>query len=150
MRAAKSEIYPMRTKQVIMMRKLMAASCMAGAALIGMATPAFADNTTHNFSCQDIEAAGGGTPGNSATAPGSVFNEGGINSPLGGTGGQAYNSARQGAGAPSQYDTACARTTANGTSTPMQTTMSPTQITNNSLATRTTLGVTSHTGNGHK
>lgn len=132
-----------------MMRTLIAASCMAGAALIGMATPAFADNTTHNFSCQNIEAAGGGTPGNSATSPGSVFNEGGINSPLGGTGGQAYNNARHGLGAPSQYDTACARTSANGTATPMQTSMSPTQITNNSIGTRNATGVVSHTGNGH-
>ncbi|WP_458319277.1 hypothetical protein [Mycolicibacterium brisbanense] len=130
------------------MRTLLAAGCMAGIALIGTAAPVYADNTTHNNNCQSIEANGGGTPGNSATSPGSVFNEGGINSPLGGTGGQAYNSARQGAGAPSQYDTACAKTTANGTATPMQTSMSPTQIKNNSIATRNATGVVSHTGKG--
>lgn len=133
-----------------MMRTLIAASCVAGAALIGMAVPAYADNTTHNNSCQAIEAGGGGTPGNAATSPGSVFNEGGINSPLGGKGGIAYNSARHGLGAPSQYDTACAKTSANGTATPAQTSMSPTQITNNSLATRNAAGVVSHTGNGTK
>jgi hypothetical protein len=71
-----------------------------------------------------------------------------INSPSGGTGGQAYNSARQGAGAPSNYDTACGRVTANGTGTPMQPTAAPTQIPNNSKATRAANGVISHTGNG--
>jgi hypothetical protein len=51
-------------------------------------------------SCQDIEAAGGTTPGNSASSPGSPFNEPGINSQNGGTGGQHYS-------ASSQYDVAC-------------------------------------------
>lgn len=51
-------------------------------------------------SCQDIEAAGGSVPGHSAMSPGSPFNEPGINSVNGGTGGQHY-------AAGSQYDVAC-------------------------------------------
>jgi hypothetical protein len=51
-------------------------------------------------SCQDIEAAGGTTPGQSASSPGSPFNEPGINSPNGGIGGQNYSEK-------SQYDVAC-------------------------------------------
>jgi hypothetical protein len=133
-----------------MRHKLFCASCMVAVAVVGAAPPAYADNL-HGFGC----GTGGGTPtdatstpGNSATSPGSPKNEPGINSPSGGKGGQAYNSARQGAGAPSNYDTACGRVTANGTGTPMQTSSSPTQITNNSKATRDANGVISHTGNG--
>lgn len=48
-------------------------------------------------SCQDLEPH---TPGNSATSPGSPFNEPGINSVSGGTGGQHYSET-------SQYDVAC-------------------------------------------
>jgi hypothetical protein len=51
-------------------------------------------------SCQDIEAAGGTTPGHAAPSPGSPFNEPGINSVNGGTGGQHYSET-------SQYDVAC-------------------------------------------
>ena len=51
-------------------------------------------------SCQSIEAAGGTTPGNSSSSPGSPFNEPGINSVNGGIGGQNYS-------AKSQYDVAC-------------------------------------------
>jgi hypothetical protein len=51
-------------------------------------------------SCQDIEAAGGSVPGHSAMSPGSPFNEPGVNSQNGGTGGQHY-------AAGSQYDVAC-------------------------------------------
>ncbi len=51
-------------------------------------------------SCQDVEAGGGTTPGHSSSSPGSPFNEPGINSVNGGTGGQHYNEA-------SQYDVAC-------------------------------------------
>ena len=51
-------------------------------------------------SCQDIEAAGGTTPGHAASSPGSPFNEPGINSANGGTGGQHYSES-------SQYDVAC-------------------------------------------
>ncbi|HWF24438.1 MAG TPA: hypothetical protein VG275_03265 [Solirubrobacteraceae bacterium] len=51
-------------------------------------------------SCQSIEAAGGTTPGNAANSPGSPFNEPGINSVNGGTGGLHYSQS-------SQYDVAC-------------------------------------------
>lgn len=51
-------------------------------------------------SCQEIEAAGGKTPGHAANSPGSPFNEPGINSENGGTGGQHYSEK-------SQYDVAC-------------------------------------------
>ena len=51
-------------------------------------------------SCQDIEAAGGTTPGHAANSPGSPFNEPGINSLNGGVGGQHYSET-------SQYDVAC-------------------------------------------
>jgi hypothetical protein len=53
-----------------------------------------------NQSCQDIEASGGTTPGHAASSPGSPFNEPGINSQSGGTGGQHYSET-------SQYDVAC-------------------------------------------
>ena len=51
-------------------------------------------------SCQEIEKAGGHTPGKAANSPGSPFNEPEINSELGGTGGQHYSES-------SQYDVAC-------------------------------------------
>ena len=51
-------------------------------------------------SCQDIEAAGGTTPGHASSSPGSPFNEPGINSVAGGIGGQHYSET-------SQYDVAC-------------------------------------------
>jgi hypothetical protein len=52
-------------------------------------------------SCQDIEAAAGGTtPGHASSSPGSPFNEPGINSNAGGIGGQHYSET-------SQYDVAC-------------------------------------------
>lgn len=51
-------------------------------------------------SCQDIEAGGGTTPGHASSSPGSPFNEPGINSTDGGTGGQHYSET-------SQYDVAC-------------------------------------------
>lgn len=51
-------------------------------------------------SCQTIEEEGGGTPGHAANSPGSPFNEPGINSESGGTGGQHYSEK-------SQYDVAC-------------------------------------------
>ncbi len=53
-----------------------------------------------NQSCQDIEAAGGTTPGHASSSPGSPFNEPGINSVNGGIGGQHYSET-------SQYDVAC-------------------------------------------
>lgn len=75
--------------------------------MIGVASvtvPAWADptgNSPPNQSCQSFTATT--RPGHSASSPGSVFNEPGINSTNGGTGGNAYNNA----GAPSQYDVAC-------------------------------------------
>jgi hypothetical protein len=51
-------------------------------------------------SCQEIEGAGGTTPGHAANSPGSPFNEPEINSEKGGTGGQHYSEK-------SQYDVAC-------------------------------------------
>jgi hypothetical protein len=53
-----------------------------------------------NQSCQDQETQGGSTPGHASSSPGSPFNESGINSTSGGTGGQHYS-------AKSQYDVAC-------------------------------------------
>jgi hypothetical protein len=54
-----------------------------------------------NQSCQSFSATT--RPGNSGTSLGAPFNEPGINSTSGGTGGNAYNAA----GAPSEYDVAC-------------------------------------------
>ena len=51
-------------------------------------------------SCQTIEEEGGTTPGHAANSPGSPFNEPGIYSENGGTGGQHYSEK-------SQYDVAC-------------------------------------------
>src|SRR5439155_20421890 len=92
------------------------------------------------------------SPGNAATAPGSDFNEPGVNSANGGTGNQAYTNA----GAPSQYDVACAKVTAAEAGTPIQVSQpigtntgdSTAVITNNSRATRDALGVISHQGKG--
>ena len=72
-----------------------------------------------------------------------MFNEPDVNSTTGGKGNQAYEAA----GAPSQYDVACGRVTANGTGTLYQPTPTA-DNTNNSRATRDALGVTSHTGKG--
>jgi hypothetical protein len=126
-----------------MKHKLICASCMMAVSVVA-AAPAYAD-ADHGFDCESIEQSGGGTPGNAATSPGSFFNEPGINSVSGGKGNQAANNiARQGAGAPSQYDTACAKVTAAGAATPAQTTMPTTDITNNARDTR----AVNHTGKG--
>jgi hypothetical protein len=90
-----------------MRRSLFIALITAGLTL-GLASPALADNphapgTTGqpSQSCQNYAA--NVRPGNSANSPGAPFNEPGINSVNGGTGGNAYNAA----GANSQYDVAC-------------------------------------------
>ena len=76
-----------------------------GAALLvpaGIASAA-ANPSGHGLpsqSCQTIEAAGGTTPGHASSSPGSPFNEPGIDSQNGGTGGQHYSET-------SQYDVAC-------------------------------------------
>jgi hypothetical protein len=130
-----------------MRHKPFSASFLVAGAVIGAAPPAYADPNPHGNSCQGTEAAGGRTPGNAATSPGSVFNEPGINSLSGGKGGQAYNAAQTNnkVGAAAQYDTACANTLKAGTGTPMQTpTNSTTNVTNNARDTR----AISHMGNG--
>jgi hypothetical protein len=88
------------------MRKWFTALAVAGAALAIQAPATYAGNGNPggtgppSQSCQEIEAAGGRTPGHSANSPGSPFNEPEINSENGGTGGQHYSEK-------SQYDVAC-------------------------------------------
>lgn len=85
-------------------RLIVRAASLAVALTLLAGVPALAANPPGTGqpgqSCQDIEAAGGTTPGNSASSPGSPFNEPGINSVAGGTGGQHYSES-------SQYDVAC-------------------------------------------
>jgi hypothetical protein len=85
-------------------RLTLSATCLGLALTLFAGAPAFAANPPGtgrpSQSCQDLEAAGGTTPGHSASSPGSPFNEPGINSQFGGTGGQHYS-------ASSQYDVAC-------------------------------------------
>jgi hypothetical protein len=86
-------------------RRLMLRAAALGFALMLLTgAPTFAANPPGTGqpgqSCQDIEARFGTTPGHSASSPGSPFNEPGINSQNGGTGGQHYS-------ASSQYDVAC-------------------------------------------
>jgi hypothetical protein len=87
-----------------MRRSLFVALITTGLTL-GLASPALADNphqpgTTGppSQSCQAYAA--NVRPGNSGNSPGSPFNEPGINSPSGGTGGANYSPN-------SQYDVAC-------------------------------------------
>jgi hypothetical protein len=76
------------------------------AAIVGLASPAMAANPHStdsptgqpSQSCQDFSATT--RPGQSAASPGSPFNEPGINSDAGGTGGANYSET-------SQYDVAC-------------------------------------------
>jgi len=87
------------------MRKLLVVFVVTGAMSLAGAAPALAAANPSGTgppgqSCQDIEAAGGTTPGHAASSPGSPFNEPGINSVNGGTGGQHYSEK-------SQYDVAC-------------------------------------------
>jgi hypothetical protein len=87
------------------MRISVVGGILAGCLLMGGTAPAFAAGNPSGTglpsqSCQDIEAAGGTTPGNASSSPGSPFNEPGINSTSGGIGGQHYNET-------SQYDVAC-------------------------------------------
>jgi hypothetical protein len=69
-------------------------------ALAGKGNPSPTGTGPPSQSCQEIEAAGGRTPGHADESPGSPFNEPGINSEEGGTGGQHYSEK-------SQYDVAC-------------------------------------------
>jgi hypothetical protein len=136
--------------------KLLCVSCMVAAAVVG-AAPAYAIPLGGGAECGNSDPNEGpvatSSPGNAATSPGSVFNEPGVNSVSGGKGNQAYNNA----GAPSQYDRACAQVTASGAGTPIQAstpidpkTGEPTpdgQFVNNSRASRDAIGVT-HVGKG--
>ena len=130
-----------------MRHKLFSAGCMVAIAVIG-AAPAHAQGNNKGNMCGFSTPISTNnatlTPGNSATSPGSTHNEGGINSVNGGKGGTAYNNA----GAPSNYDTSCAKVTANGTGTPAATGPTgspiPQTATNNAKATRPI----SHTGKG--
>lgn len=87
-----------------MKRKLAAVVFVTGMVVAIPATAYAAANPSGtgppSQSCQDIEAAGGHTPGHASSSPGSPFNEPGINSANGGTGGQHYSEK-------SQYDVAC-------------------------------------------
>ena len=140
-----------------MRHKLLSASCMVTIAVIG-AAPAYANPVGHGNMCGSPASANPATeaPGNSATSPGSTHNEPGTVSVNGGNGGAAYNTAQANnkVGATSQYDTSCAKVTANNTGTPIQQSPSASstpQVPNNSLATRTIVdGATSHMGNGPK
>jgi len=127
---------------------------MVAVAVMG-AAPAYANPAGHGNMCGSTDSANPASeaPGNSATSPGSTHNELGTVSVNGGKGGAAYNAAQANnkVGATSQYDTSCAKVTANSTGTPIQTTPSGTsqmQVPNNSQAARTAEGVTSHIGKG--
>jgi hypothetical protein len=88
-----------------MMRTTTAAGLLAVVLTVAGAGPAVAAANPSGTgppsqSCQDIEAAGGTTPGHASSSPGSPFNEPGIDSVAGGIGGQHYSET-------SQYDVAC-------------------------------------------
>jgi hypothetical protein len=84
------------------MRKTLAITALLGALTFGVAAPAFADSPgTQGPPSQSCQAYSATTrPGHSADSPGSPFNEAGINSVNGGTGGANYSEK-------SQYDVAC-------------------------------------------
>jgi hypothetical protein len=76
------------------------ASVGPSVALAGGGNPSPTGTGPPSQSCQDQLANSGTTPGNSAMSPGSPFNEPGIGSLNGGTGGAHYSES-------SQYDVAC-------------------------------------------
>jgi len=84
------------------MKKWFAAFALVSAVVFGIGVPAFADTTGQtgppSQSCQAYSATT--RPGNTGTSPGSPFNEPGINTTNGGTGGANYSES-------SQYDVAC-------------------------------------------
>jgi hypothetical protein len=88
----------MTTRQVA--RSAVLGLCLALGASLPVAAANPPGTGQPGQSCQDVEAAGGMAPGHSASSPGSPFNEPGINTPNGGTGGQHYSET-------SQYDVAC-------------------------------------------
>jgi hypothetical protein len=93
-----------------MSRRLLLSFIGAALALSVVAGPAAAGNPSltgtgpPSQSCQDQLTNGGTTPGNSASSPGSPFNEPGFGSQFGGTGGLHYSPN-------SQYDVACYQVT---------------------------------------
>jgi hypothetical protein len=98
------------------MRRLWIPAAVLAASAFTLAPAAMAGAGQPNQSCQNVESLGGTTPGSAAPnggaafSPGSVFNEPGINSTLGGTGGINYNLGNARSPNPtavSQYDVAC-------------------------------------------
>jgi hypothetical protein len=93
-----------------MSRRLLLSFIGAALALSVVAGPAAAGNPSltgtgpPSQSCQDQLTNNGTTPGNSASSPGSPFNEPGFGSQFGGTGGLHYSPN-------SQYDVACYQVT---------------------------------------
>src|SRR5438876_11123469 len=80
---------------------VLAVGAFVPAAYAGKGNPSPTGTGPPSQSCQSVEQQPGGTtPGHSASSPGSPFNERGINSTNGGTGGQNYSER-------SQYDVAC-------------------------------------------
>jgi hypothetical protein len=94
--------------EAMMIRRFLFAVPVAVVLSLSAAVPAVAANPPGTGlplqSCQDLEPH---TPGNAANSPGSPFNEPGVNSVDGGTGGQHYNET-------SQYDVACLQQAMNG------------------------------------
>jgi hypothetical protein len=84
------------------MRRWIVAAVVAASVSAMWAAPALADTTgNHGPPSQSCQAYSATTrPGHSGSSPGSPFNEPGINSPNGGTGGANYSES-------SQYDVAC-------------------------------------------
>jgi hypothetical protein len=84
------------------MKKFFVSAALISVLTVGAAVPAFADSTgttgPPSQSCQNYSATT--RPGGSGSSPGSPFNEPGINSTNGGTGGANYSPN-------SQYDVAC-------------------------------------------
>jgi hypothetical protein len=87
------------------MRRFLTTVIISGVVAIVPASAAYAGNPNGHTgppsqSCQDALTSGGTTPGQSASSPGSPFNEPGFGSVNGGIGGQNYSES-------SQYDVAC-------------------------------------------
>ena len=87
------------------MRRFFATVIIVGlVALVPISAASAANPNGHtgppDQSCQDQLMSGGTTPGQSASSPGSPFNEPGFGSVNGGIGGQNYSES-------SQYDVAC-------------------------------------------
>jgi hypothetical protein len=84
------------------MKRVLAASALAAVMALTAAVPVSANPTGNtgppDQSCQNYSAST--RPGNSGSSPGAPFNEMGINTPSGGTGGLNYSEK-------SQYDVAC-------------------------------------------